>query len=89
MTAASPFIQSQHLEKYGLRWCYPEIDLAHPLDDGHAAVLLTSINDTIEGFDDHDARTWRRLFGPLATHFDELVSDVFRPLAHFPDIRAC
>jgi phytoene dehydrogenase-like protein len=84
MTAASPFIQSQHLDKYGLRWCYPDIDMAHPFDDGHAAVLRTSINDTIEQFDDHDARNWKRLFAPLAIRFDELVTDVFRTPAHLP-----
>jgi phytoene dehydrogenase-like protein len=84
MTAASPFIQSMRLDDYGLRWCYPDIDLAHPFDDGHAATLRTSIDDTIEQFDDHDARIWKRLFAPLATRFDQLVTDVFRPLPHLP-----
>jgi phytoene dehydrogenase-like protein len=84
MAAASPFIQSQHLDDYGLNWCYPDIDLAHPFDDGRAAFLRTSIDDTIEQFDDRDARAWKRLFGSLAAHFDDLITDLFRPLVHVP-----
>ncbi|HEY1116802.1 MAG TPA: FAD-dependent oxidoreductase, partial [Acidimicrobiales bacterium] len=35
---ASPFFASLDLERHGLRWLWPEIDLAHPLDDGRAGV---------------------------------------------------
>ena len=40
MAVASPFLRSLDLERYGLEWCWPEVDLAHPLDDGSAGVLL-------------------------------------------------
>ncbi len=46
MTVASPFIQSQPLADYGLRWRYPDLDMAHPFDDGSAATLHTSIEET-------------------------------------------
>ncbi|HZA09797.1 NAD(P)/FAD-dependent oxidoreductase [Mycobacterium sp.] len=85
MTAASPFIQSQRLENYGLRWRYPEIDMAHPFDDGNAATLHTSIDATANQFPDHDARAWRKVFAPLAQRFDRLRDDVFRPIVHFPE----
>jgi phytoene dehydrogenase-like protein len=84
MAAASPFIQSQQLENYGLRWRYPDIDMAHPLDDGSAATLHTSVDTTAEQFDSHDSRAWRRLFAPLAQRFDQLRDDLFRPIVHIP-----
>jgi phytoene dehydrogenase-like protein len=84
MAAASPFMQSQGLEKYGLRLRYPDVDMAHPFDNGRAAILHTSIDATITQFDDHDARAWRRLFAPLTARFDQLREDLFRPIAHTP-----
>jgi phytoene dehydrogenase-like protein len=84
MTAASPFIQSQPLADYGLRWRYPNLDMAHPFDDGSAATLHTSIADTAAQLGGHDGRVWRRVFGPLAKRFDRLRDDVFRPIAHLP-----
>lgn len=83
MTAASP-IQSQPLTQYGLTWRYPELDAAHPFDDGSAATLHTSIADTAAQFDERDARTWQRVFGPLTDRFDRLRDDVFRPIVHLP-----
>src|SRR5580765_2836639 len=35
----SPFFRQLPLEKYGLHWIQPEFPLAHPLDDGTAAIL--------------------------------------------------
>ncbi|MGB3486341.1 MAG: NAD(P)/FAD-dependent oxidoreductase [Mycobacterium sp.] len=84
MTAASPFIQSQSLEDYGLRWRYPDVDLAHPFDDGSAATLHTSIGDTADQFSRRDGNAWRRIFGPLSRNFDALRDDVFRPIVHLP-----
>lgn len=84
MTAASPFIQSQPLADHGLTWRYPDLDMAHPFDDGSAATLHTSIDETADGLDDHDGRAWQRIFGPLSRNFDALRDDVFRPVAHLP-----
>src|SRR5215472_6944790 len=36
---SSPFFSTLGLERFGLQWRWPEIDLAHPLDDGRAGVL--------------------------------------------------
>ena len=35
----SPFFRKLPLEKYGLHWIQPEAPLAHPLEEGRAAVL--------------------------------------------------
>ena len=38
---ASPFFASLPLEEHGLVWRWPEVDLAHPFDDGTAARTST------------------------------------------------
>ena len=45
----SPSFRSLDLERHGLEWRWPEVDLAHPLDDGSAGVMLRSIEDTAPG----------------------------------------
>jgi phytoene dehydrogenase-like protein len=79
----SPFLSSLELGRHGLEWCWPEIDLAHPLDGGRAAVLVQSVDQTVDGLGD-DGRAWRRLFAPLAARFGELGDDILRPIAHRP-----
>ncbi len=44
MAVGSPFLRSLDLDRHGLEWCWPEVDLAHPLDDGSAGVMLRSID---------------------------------------------
>jgi hypothetical protein len=39
----STFLQSLELDRYGLRWRWPEIDCVHPLDGGDAGVLHRSV----------------------------------------------
>ena len=39
MGVGSPFWKEIGLQRYGLVWKWPEIDCAHPLDDGSAGVL--------------------------------------------------
>ncbi|MHA6795055.1 phytoene desaturase family protein [Pseudonocardia bannensis] len=80
---ASPFLRSLHLEEHGLRWLWPEIDLAHPLDGGGAGVMVRSLDRTVEGLGP-DGPAWRRLFGPLTEGFDDLIGEVFRPIVHVP-----
>jgi phytoene dehydrogenase-like protein len=79
----SPFLSGLGLERHGLTWCWPEIDLAHPLDGGRAAALVRSIDATVEGLG-ADGPAWRRLFAPLAARFDDLGSDILRPIMHVP-----
>jgi phytoene dehydrogenase-like protein len=64
-------------------WCWPEIDLAHPLDGGRAGVLRRSLDETAAELG-ADGTSWRRLFGPLADGFDALVADILLPVPHVP-----
>src|ERR1700739_3562847 len=79
----SPFWKEIDLERYGLVWKWPEIDCAHPLDDGTAGVLYQSIDQTAARMGP-DATRWRRAIGDLAAGFDQLVEDFLRPVIHFP-----
>ncbi|HEX3337328.1 MAG TPA: NAD(P)/FAD-dependent oxidoreductase [Jatrophihabitans sp.] len=79
----SPFLSSLDLGRHGLEWCWPEIDLAHPLDGGRAAALVQSVDQTADGLG-ADGRAWRRLFAPLAARFGDLGDDILRPIAHRP-----
>ena len=79
----SPFLSTLGLERFGLEWLWPELDLVHPLDDGRAGVLSRDLQVTLASLGD-DARSWRRLFEPLTRHFDDLLDDIFRPIVHLP-----
>ncbi len=83
MAAASPFLRSLGLEAHGLEWRWPEVDMAHPFDDGGAATLVRSLDDTAAGLG-ADGRSWRRLFGPPSAHFDDLNQDLVGPIVHPP-----
>lgn len=83
MGAGSPYLQTLGLERYGLRWRWPEIDCAHPLDDGTAALLHRSLDTTADGLG-VDGPRWRRLFADLASGFDQLAADLMRPVLNVP-----
>ena len=82
MAAGSPFLQSLPLDRHGLEWCWPEVDCAHPLDDGSAGVLLRDIDATARGLG-ADGGAWKRLFG-VSKGFGPLMDDLFRPVLHLP-----
>lgn len=79
---ASPFFSKLNLEKHGLQWIQPGIPLAHPFDDGTAAILDRSILHTSELLG-QDAGAYRSLFEPLTNHWNKLASDILAPL-HVP-----
>lgn len=83
MAVGSPALLELDLARHGLEWCWPEIDLAHPLDDGTAAVMLRSIDDTAAGLGSAGA-AWRRAFGSASAAFDRLSEDIMRPVLHPP-----
>ncbi len=76
MALATPFFPSLPLGEHGLEWVQPDLPCAHPLDDGSAAVLARSVDETADLLGP-DARAYRKLVDPLvanaATMFKELV----------------
>jgi phytoene dehydrogenase-like protein len=83
MAVGSPFLNSLELERHGLEWRWPEVDCAHPLDDGTAGTMYRSVEATEEALGADGAR-WRRVFGPPASSFEPLTDDLFRPFLHVP-----
>jgi phytoene dehydrogenase-like protein len=83
MGSGSPFFRALELERHGLEWSWPEVDLAHPLDDGTAAVMVRSIDETAVRLGD-DGDAWRRLFGSPSRTFEGLNEDLLRPIVHLP-----
>jgi phytoene dehydrogenase-like protein len=83
MAAGSPFLNSLDLGKHGLEWLWPEIDLAHPLDDGSAGVMVRSIEETARGLGE-DGAAWKRLFGSASANYGALLEDIMAPIIHVP-----
>jgi phytoene dehydrogenase-like protein len=79
MGALSPLFRGLPLAEHGLRWIYPPISAAHPLDDGPAALLARSFETTGESLGG-DARAWRDTFEYLAGDPESLFYDVLGPL---------
>ncbi|MFG3224596.1 phytoene desaturase family protein [Kitasatospora sp. NPDC048194] len=80
---ASALLCSADLARHGLEWAWPEVDLAHPLDDGGAAVAVRSVAETARALGP-DAAAWQRVFGRLGADFDALAGDALRPLLRLP-----
>ncbi|WP_229053904.1 NAD(P)/FAD-dependent oxidoreductase [Aeromicrobium sp. Leaf350] len=79
----SPFLAGLGLDRFGLEWDWPEVDLAHPLDDGRAGLLSRDMATTVESLG-VDGPRWSRSLGAQARNFDKLVGEVFRPIVHVP-----
>lgn len=83
IAAASPFLRSLDLAAHGLRWLQPDVDCAHPLDDGSAGLYYRSVDRTAAGMG-ADGTRWRRLFESLAEHCDDLLADAGQPVLRVP-----
>ena len=66
-----------------ITWLQPEVDCAHPLDDGSVGLLYKSLDHTAELMGDDGAR-WRRVFGRPSERFDDLFADVSQPVVRIP-----
>lgn len=76
---SSPFFETLPLQKYELEWKYPPISLAHPFDDGHTAILTSSINETAKSLG-KDKENYIKLIKPLIDDWDFIKKDVLSPL---------
>jgi phytoene dehydrogenase-like protein len=72
MAWASPFFRALRLHER-LDLLTPEASFAQPLDGGRAAVAYRDLERTAAGLG-ADGDAWRRLFGPLAAHWQDVVA---------------
>lgn len=79
MGVLSPYFKKLPLEKYGLKWLFPEVSVAHPLDNGSAVLLEKSINKTAYGLG-VDGKAYSKLITPFVKRADDLLEDSLSPL---------
>ncbi|WP_406863927.1 NAD(P)/FAD-dependent oxidoreductase [Streptomyces sp. HUAS MG47] len=81
----SPAFKDLPLERYGLEWLHARLPMAHPWEDGTAAVLARSVSETAASFGPRDAGTYRRLVAPYLGKWDTLARDFMSlPLTALP-----
>jgi phytoene dehydrogenase-like protein len=85
----SPFFQSLPLSRFGLEWINPPAALAHPFDDGTAAILETSIEATAETLGT-DAASYCELVKPFVDQWERLLPDLLgtKRSLHHPIVMA-
>lgn len=82
MALSSPFFSALPLKDHGLQFIQSPVDAAHPFDDGTAAVLKHSIEDTASLLGE-DAQSYKQLISPLVRDWPLIADDALGPL-HFP-----
>lgn len=81
--AVSPAFARLQLARWGLRWCRAPLALAHPLDDGSAAVIGPTVADTADGLEalaPGDGPAWRELMAEWSRVEPALLRMLFSPL---------
>ncbi len=79
LAVGSPFLSTLPLEEHGVEWIWPPAALAHPFDDGRAALLERSPEETgvtLGG----DAGRYARLMEPLVRDAPGLLEDLLGPV---------
>ena len=73
----SPFFRTLPLERWGVEWVYPEVALAHPFDDGDAALLLKSLEETGATLGE-DSRAYQDLMRPFVERADDFFEETLQ-----------
>jgi phytoene dehydrogenase-like protein len=82
MAATSPFFATLPLQQYGLEYIYPAVAAAHPFDDGSAAVLKSSVQETAQLLG-ADAGAYLSLMKQVVEDWPYIAPDILGPF-HFP-----
>ena len=75
----SPYFKQLDLERYGLKWVFPEVSVAHPLDGEQAVILEKSVEKTASHLGS-DGKRYQRIMQPFADRIDDLFKDMLKPL---------
>jgi phytoene dehydrogenase-like protein len=75
----SPVFQKIGLEKYGLEWVNARVPMAHPLDDGTAALLEHGLEQTGDTLGP-DADAWKEMMSPFLKWGSDFFEDILRPI---------
>ncbi len=82
LAAGSPFFRTLPLAGLGLHFIDPQLAAAHPFDDGSAAILSRSVQDTaaLLGVDE---KTYVQLVGSVVADWPKLAPELLAPF-HIP-----
>jgi phytoene dehydrogenase-like protein len=78
MAPASAFFRTVPLAELGVDWIEPPLALAHPFDDGTAAVLARSIDQTADSLG-VDGSAYRDLMSPIVKDAEILLTQFLGP----------
>lgn len=78
----SPFFRALALEKWGVEWAYPPAALAHVLEDGEAALLYPSLEETALALG-VDGKSYSNMLKPFVKQADKFFPEILRPV-RFP-----
>jgi len=79
MGILSPLFRTLDLSAHGLRWLQSDVSVAHPLDEGPAALLSRSVTQTAERLG-VDGAAYQRLVEPFLHDPHALFEDALAPL---------
>jgi phytoene dehydrogenase-like protein len=83
MAIGSEFFQANPITEFGLEWLHPASPLAHPLDNGGAAMLENSVEKTADSLG-ADARAYIKLMSYYAQNAEALFEDALKIPHHIP-----
>lgn len=83
MAPGSAYFKSLDLAAMGVEWGFAPYDAAHPLDNGDAGLLSTSLAETAVGLGG-DGKRWEAMFGPPSRAFDRLAPSIMSPMLRVP-----
>jgi phytoene dehydrogenase-like protein len=78
LALSSPAFQSYPLHEHGLEWIQPPIPLAHPFENGEAAVLYRSIEQTVQELG--DGEEYRRIAKIFVRQWPKLMNAFLKPM---------
>lgn len=82
LAAASPLFSTLPLHEHGLTFIQPELAAAHPLDNGKAAILSNSLEETALSLG-IDKENYLKLIEPICQQWETLLPELLAPL-HIP-----
>jgi len=82
LAVASPFFETLPLSEHGLDYIFPPVGAAHPFDNGTAAIITTSIEETARLLG-ADEQVYKKLIQPVVNDWPLIAPDVLGPL-HYP-----
>ena len=83
LTVASPFFSTLADFQKRVEFIYSPVALAHPFDDGTAALFMRDIDATAQTLG-RDAGAYKRLMTPIVRDWPQLRHDLLAPLSPFP-----